>query len=576
MKRVISVFLVTVFIFAAIPFVAKAADIKESETNDDFSTADAISVNSTVSGALSHNMDLDFYKFTVSANGYVSLTFSHEYIDDNWNLWSAKIYNSSYEELMQRDFSGKDATNITTKLGISSGTYYIRVTGSSGYSDKQYDFKINYTASNAWETEINDEFSSADIVSVNSTVSGALSYNMDEDIYKFTVSANGYVSMTFSHEYINDTWSLWSVKIFNSSYEELMTRNFSGTDTLATTCNIGLLSGTYYICVISSSGYSDIQYNLKVNYVASNNWETEFNNDFNTADNILINTKINGSLMNSYDADIYSFTLSNNDQIKIQFDHDYIDDTWNYWSVILYDSSISEIMTIEINGSKTSTETDMKSLSSGKYYIKVKDSNGYSDIDYSLKVVSKNSAVSVFTVQYNGNGGNVSPSSESVSSGGYVTLPTPTRFGYTCLGWSATSSATSASFACGSKYKPTGNVILYAVWKKNTSEDKAVVHGISIPERVAVNYKDSWTIFPTIAADEGAIYSVKWESSNSSIVSVDQNGNLKGEKKGSATVTCTVTDSHGNSYSASSIVEVDYTGLQWFIIIVLFGWIWYI
>ncbi len=70
MKRVISVFLVTVFIFSAIPFVAKAVDIKESETNDDFSTADAISVNSTVSGALSHNMDLDFYKFTVSANVY--------------------------------------------------------------------------------------------------------------------------------------------------------------------------------------------------------------------------------------------------------------------------------------------------------------------------------------------------------------------------------------------------------------------------------------------------------------------------------------------------------------------------
>ncbi len=71
-----------------------------------------------------------------------------------------------------------------------------------------------------------------------------------------------------------------------------------------------------------------------------------------------------------------------------------------------------------------------------------------------------------YTVTYNANGGSVSPASASVTSGSSTALPTPTRSGYTCLGWAASSTATSASYACGSSFKPTANITLYAVWSK--------------------------------------------------------------------------------------------------------------
>ena len=72
-----------------------------------------------------------------------------------------------------------------------------------------------------------------------------------------------------------------------------------------------------------------------------------------------------------------------------------------------------------------------------------------------------------YTVTYNANDGNVSPASASVESGKSVTLPTPTRSGYTCLGWSTSSTATSAAYKCGVAFTPSANTTLYAVWKAN-------------------------------------------------------------------------------------------------------------
>jgi uncharacterized repeat protein (TIGR02543 family) len=55
------------------------------------------------------------------------------------------------------------------------------------------------------------------------------------------------------------------------------------------------------------------------------------------------------------------------------------------------------------------------------------------------------------------------------STGSYaaVTLPTPTRTGYSFQGWATSASATSGT-AAGQSYTPSGNVTLYATWKANT------------------------------------------------------------------------------------------------------------
>ena len=116
------------------------------------------------------------------------------------------------------------------------------------------------------------------------------------------------------------------------------------------------------------------------------------------------------------------------------------------------------------------------------------------------------------------------------------------------------------------------NYVNLTVNKKTTTS--SVVKNVSIND-IIINYKASAKINPTITADEGAEYTVKYESSNPKVATVDENGKVYAAKRGDATITCTVTDSYGNTVSDTCKVTVNYTFWQWLIKIILFGWIWY-
>lgn len=75
-----------------------------------------------------------------------------------------------------------------------------------------------------------------------------------------------------------------------------------------------------------------------------------------------------------------------------------------------------------------------------------------------------------YTVSYNANGGTGAPSSQTKWYGKTLTLSStkPTRTGYTFLGWSTSSTATSATWAAGGSYTTNASDVLYAVWKANT------------------------------------------------------------------------------------------------------------
>ena len=654
MKKFVSTLLVMLLLISSVPMMASAANQKEKESNDSFSTANSISINTTIRGNLSLYSDVDYYKFTIPDTGYVNIDFNHDYVDDAYNeYWYIGLFDSSNKNMMGRNSYGNITNNPTPNIGLPAGTYYIKICHAFKYSELNYSFKINYTKSSAWEKEFNDTFSTANSVPINSTICGSLMEYSDDDYYKFSLPNDGYIKIDFNHEFYDDAYNeYWYIGLFDSSNKNMMGRNSYGNITNNPIPNIGLPAGTYYIKICHAFKHSDLNYNFKINYIESSSWETEFNDSLTTADPISVNSTTFGSIMSSSDSDYYKFILSSNDNIKILFNHEDVGDAYNdYWYLRLYDSANEKIYQKSYYGDKIINESEKISLSSGTYYIRVSTGFKYSDLDYNFKIKSSKQQTEQFVVTYNANGGSVSPSSAKVTAGGSVTLPTPTKTGCTCLGWSASSSATTASYSCGTSYKPTQNITLYAVWKKNAptmctltynanggsvspssatfemgktvtlptptrsgytclgwstnksatsaeyecgksytilgsatlyavwqknSTDKAQVYGVTLQDSISVDYKGTAKIIPTIDKDRNAKYSVKWESSNSSVVSVDNDGNIHGLKKGNAKVTCTVTDSYGNTYSDSCNVNVKYSGVQWVIIIVLFGWIWYI
>ena len=77
--------------------------------------------------------------------------------------------------------------------------------------------------------------------------------------------------------------------------------------------------------------------------------------------------------------------------------------------------------------------------------------------------------VKTYTLSYNANGGTGAPSFQYGATTYTISSTVPVKEGYTFLGWSKSSSATTASYAAGSTITLTDNTTLYAVWKKNAT-----------------------------------------------------------------------------------------------------------
>lgn len=84
-----------------------------------------------------------------------------------------------------------------------------------------------------------------------------------------------------------------------------------------------------------------------------------------------------------------------------------------------------------------------------------------------------------YTVSYNANGGTGAPSSQTKWKDQTLTLSgtKPTRTGYSFLGWSTSSTATTATYTAGGSYTANSAATLYAVWKANTYTIKFDANG---------------------------------------------------------------------------------------------------
>jgi uncharacterized repeat protein (TIGR02543 family) len=124
-------------------------------------------------------------------------------------------------------------------------------------------------------------------------------------------------------------------------------------------------------------------------------------------------------------------------------------------------SSFTGTYSISGNGSATKTVTVT--------FRNFNTDNG----DSATKAVSFNVTVPAWTsyaINYNANGGSGAPSAQTKWKDQTLKLSTtkPTRTGYSFLGWSTSSTATSATYAAGGNYTANAAATLYAVWKANT------------------------------------------------------------------------------------------------------------
>lgn len=114
-----------------------------------------------------------------------------------------------------------------------------------------------------------------------------------------------------------------------------------------------------------------------------------------------------------------------------------------------------------------------------------------------------------------------------------------------------------------------------------TDEERSVAKLVAAPtelklemQEIGMNFKQTTRLFVNILPEEAA-YSTEiiWETSDPSVATVDETGAVYAVAPGTATITARTAD---GSLSVTCEVTVQYSILQWIIIYILFGWIWYV
>lgn len=251
-----------------------------------------------------------------------------------------------------------------------------------------------YAGDTYYETEDNDEYSSADYVPVNSTIYGVCSdYSYsDTDWYKFTLSSPAKVNVRFSFNRA-DADGDWYVYLYkyegNGDYSTLDYEDVYVYDGSYTFSSLGLPAGTYFVKVYGYNSACGRQYSItpKCSYVS--NWETEFNNEYTSADPLSMGTTRYGVNPTSSDDDWYKFTLNSPASVSVAFTHTKASADGD-WGVYLYKynggGEYAQLAYEDVCVSDGNYTFPTQGLSAGTYFVKVSGCNSACGRQYGVTV----------------------------------------------------------------------------------------------------------------------------------------------------------------------------------------------
>lgn len=370
----------------------KACSTWEHESNDTYDTANTAVSGTTYSGDIRTYSDVDYFKTSLSANGYINVKLTHPVVSgqETTNMFVLsvirKVDKDQYTEVYTTKIRGGDTSISTPNLGLPKGEYYIKIAGTgntTGTLLSGTSYPVNYdvciiakTASDR-EVESNDSAATANTVKNGKTYYGSTSSSSDKDYYKIKMSKAGYLQIKFGHKNSQSTASCYNVVLYNKDNSEIYKFTNTGTETSYTSCKLGLDAGEYYVCVSQASTLYTGDYTICMTQKAASGWETENNGDWASADNIKVGKAVNGVITGyTSDEDCYRFILTKAQYINFSLAHEKINDAGRSWYVTLYNANGKRVSRkdddhIYSYAGSTYTESKAVKLSKGTYYLKV-------------------------------------------------------------------------------------------------------------------------------------------------------------------------------------------------------------
>ncbi len=516
----------------------------------------------TLSVGTSYSANVDFanqevyYAFTPSSSG--------EYTFESTGSVDSRVYvyNTSGTEIGYDDDSSDEGTNFKLSLNLTSGAkYYIKVRAYSNYTGTiNFNITGKYTISYNANGGTGAPSSQTKIHGVTLTLSSITPMRTGYTFIGWSTSSTA-TSATYQPSgrfTTNANTTLYAVWSKNPATSYTLSYNANGgtgapsSQTGSTTYTISNTTPdrTGYVFLgwskSSSATAASYQPGDSITITSNTTLYAVWKADTST---LVVNSTYNATISSGGEMKYYTFTPSSSGKYVIYSTAD--EDT----KVFLYNSSGTELDSDDDGGDGNNFRLEYN-LTAGTTYrfgIKYWSSSKTGTIPFTFG--------RVYTVLYNANGGTGAPSSQSKDYGAPLTLSddTPTKEGHTFLGWSTSSTATSAAYSAGGSFTTNANTTLYAVWRANGTSDPENSYGFEIkqPSRTTIRHKDGIKLHANVEGTAPAGSYVVWTASNGKFKTEEINGgdSLKiiSNSNGKTTFTATLYSADGEVLAVDSI-----------------------
>ena len=382
---------------------------QETERNDltinvdgkDEATHQLKQLNTIVSGSLQSTDTNDYYLFSNNQRGKYIIEIDNSPTGGNLKLyftgvnWGGQYYLS--------DGVNHDAYVAALVTDPAPQYYVIRVIG-SGITSGSVAYKLKVTfmpedfvnSHDPGEMGNNDSFSGARYIS-RATSGDNINYTAQEATLDFRNDYDAYrISLDSGHKFTAILKSPlehgnYYYVLLDSSYKEVQDNLYNGQDQTGAACyelmyNVPL-TGTYYLLVFSDENkYYDVFNKYKLEFYSSKNNEAmeynssvkNFNNAWEFASSISLNTAYTCKLDSPFDCDVYSISIPSEGKLTVNLDKKDFGDNYSLMVKDL-DSTIYEYI-------NSKTDYVFYAQRSGTYKLAVirRNLQSPSSLDYAL------------------------------------------------------------------------------------------------------------------------------------------------------------------------------------------------
>lgn len=357
-----------------------------SAAGDSIGSATPVTFGPTYTGNISETNQKDFYSFTISTSGRITVStkafmkwiYCYLYDADGKTLRDSNPQWNSNTEIITEEWS----------IDLTSGTYYLAYV-KDGDRVGSYNFRMSFASANETYKEYgqgtDNSLAASHSISLGSTYKGQIANNDEKDFYMFSLPTSGSVKLS-STAYMQ--WLYY--KLFNEDGEEIRSLNpqWNGNTQLITlTDTVYLTSGTYYIGIVRDGSRTG-NYNFSLSFSSANETFKETgkgtNNQLATANGISLGKIYKGQIALNDQKDYYKFSQPSNASITLKVSAI----AMKYVYIKFYDVSGNELKSFNPvwneNTQKITFETKVE-LSRGTYYIGfIKDGSNCGNYSFAL------------------------------------------------------------------------------------------------------------------------------------------------------------------------------------------------